>query len=58
MAKEISPITHYYDLVFKWSRRQDSNLRRSATKNLKKYNAALGFKVLANFLLDYRDLSR
>jgi len=38
-------------LVFKWSGRQDSNLRPSAPKALNSSSAALGFQAMTNFLL-------
>ena len=40
-----------YDLVFKWSGRQDSNLRPSAPKALNSSSAALGFQAITIFLL-------
>jgi len=38
-------------MVFKWSGRQDSNLRPSAPKTPHRLSAALGFHAIANFLL-------
>ena len=43
--------TFLYELVFKWSGRQDSNLRPSAPKALNRSSAALGFQAISNFLL-------
>ena len=34
---------YFYDLVFKWSRLQDSNQRPSTPKNLRKAYAVIGF---------------
>ena len=39
-----------YDLVFKWSGRQDSNLRPSAPKALDGANEALGFQAITYLL--------
>ena len=43
--------TLLYDLVFKWSGRQDSNLRPSAPKALISSSEALGFQAIPNYLL-------
>ena len=43
--------TLLYDLVFKWSGRQDSNLRPSAPKALNSHSSALGFQAISNYLL-------